>query len=123
MKNTKSRQLIFEFLTKQNEPVSANKIFVSLKKHEITLSTIYRTLSTFLNKNIIEKMEDKNGVGLYSVHKDSHSHYLECTGCHKRLKIDYCPYNEVKQKIKNKNGFDLSDNQILYGLCNECNKK
>ena len=123
MKNTKSRQTIYDFLAKSNEPVSSNDIILKLNKKVITLSTIYRTLSTFVNQKIINKMETKEGVGLYSVHKDSHSHFLECTGCHKRVKLDFCPYTKVKQEIKNTNGFELSDDQILYGLWNECNKK
>ena len=123
MKNTKSRQTILDFISKQNEPVSANQIFENLKQNNITLSTVYRTVSTFVDAKIINKMETKDGVGLYSVHKDSHSHYLECTGCHKRARLDFCPYTKVKQEIKKQNGFEISDDQILYGLCNECNKK
>lgn len=123
MKNTKPRQTIYEFLTKQKMPVSAIQIYEELKNKSITLSTIYRTLATFEQNKIIEKMENKNGVGLYYVHKNSHTHYLECTDCHKRLKLDFCPYNSIKKELKEKNGFEISDNQILYGLCKQCSKK
>lgn len=123
MKNTKSRQLILNYLEKSSEPQSANQIFLKLNKKGLTLSTIYRTLSTFVDAKIINKMEAKDGVALYSVHKDSHSHFLECTGCHKRVKLDFCPYHELKEQLKTNNGFELSDDQILYGLCNDCNKK
>lgn len=123
MKNTKTRQIVYNYITQCTEPVSANIIFCALKRQGITLSTIYRTLSTFVDNNIISKMEDTNGVALYYIQHDLHSHFLECTGCHKRVKIDFCPYHEIKEQIEKQSGFVLSDDHILYGVCNDCNKK
>ena len=123
MKNTKSRHDVYNHLAQCTEPVSANMIFEAVKNQGITLSTVYRTLATFVENNIINKMENNEGVALYYLHQDSHSHFLECTGCHKRVKIDYCPYHEIKEQIEKQSGFVLSDDHILYGVCDDCNKK
>jgi Fur family transcriptional regulator, ferric uptake regulator len=122
-KNTKTRNLVLNKLSNSSLPISAYDIYNSLIENKITLSTIYRTLQTFLENEIIDKMEDEKGVSLYYIPKDEHSHYLECKSCHKRVKIDICPYDDFKKKIKDTNGFTLSDeNIVLYGLCDKCNK-
>ena len=55
LKKTKTRELVQKLLTNHTSPLSANEIYEQLKDEKITLSSIYRTLETFTNKNIIIK--------------------------------------------------------------------
>ncbi len=124
LKNTKSRNLILNFLKQQDVPVTANDIFQNLIDEKITLSTIYRTLEKFTNQKIIKKEVDKNGTALFFLPQNQHCHILECKKCHNQIKLKYCPYENINKKIKHDTNFQVDEeNIVIYGICNSCNKK
>lgn len=121
LKNTKTREQITQLLENSNTPLSANEIFEKLKDNKITLSSIYRTLDTFYKHNIITKETTTDGVSVYSILKENHSHFLECKNCHAKIKLDYCPYHKINAQIKSKHHFIVDEhNVVIYGLCNNC---
>jgi len=123
LKKTKTRELVRELLENSEQPLSANEIFEQLKNKDITLSSIYRTLDTFFNNNIVIKNITTDGISKYAIHKDSHHHYLECKKCHKSTTLDYCPYTNANKKIKTTNDFLVDEhNLVIYGICKDCNK-
>lgn len=122
LKNTKTRELIKELLNSSNTPLSASDIFDNLKNQRVTLSSVYRTLDTFYKNNIISKELTSDGVSLYSILKEEHSHFLECKNCHKVIELNYCPYHKVNAQIKAKHRFEVDEhNVVIYGLCSKCN--
>lgn len=125
MKNTKSRKAILELLQKCPAPLSADSIFAALKDQGITLSTVYRSLQTFEAEGLVKKeLSPHSKEALYSVKEEEHGHTLECVRCHKKIPLDYCPFEEVNEEIKKKTGFTLEEeNSILYGVCAECAEK
>ena len=124
LKRTKTREKVKEILENSNIPMSAADIYEKLKDDGITLSSIYRTLDTFTSEDIVVKDIDNNGTAMYSMHKENHCHYLECKTCHNKIKLDYCPYHNVNKRIKNKTKFEVDEqNVILYGTCENCQKK
>ena len=124
LKNTKSRSEILGLLKKENTPLTANEIFEKLMIKKITLSTIYRTLETFTQKGIIKKEIQQSGTAVYFLLPQEHCHILECKKCHNTIKLKYCPYDRVNNKIKKETDFQVDeDNVVIYGLCKDCNKK
>lgn len=121
LKNTKTRELIKALLDSSNSPLSAYDIFDALKSQGVTLSSIYRTLDTFYKNSIISKEITTDGVSLYSIPKEEHSHFLECKNCHKVIELNYCPYHKVNAQIKAKHHFVVDEhNVVIYGLCPDC---
>ena len=121
LKKTKTRELVQKLLTNNTSPLSANEIYEQLKDEKITLSSIYRTLETFTNKNIIIKDINNQGIATYSIKKEEHCHFLECKNCHNKIKLDYCPYHKVNKQIKDKTSFVVDEhNVVIYGTCNKC---
>ena len=53
LKKTKTRELVKDLLSQSHEPLSASDIYNKLQSENITLSSIYRTLDTFYNHNIL----------------------------------------------------------------------
>ena len=124
LKSTKSRNEILSFLQKQNSPVTANLIFEKLMNKKITLSTIYRTLETFSKNGIVKKEIMQNGTAVYFLVPQEHLHILECKKCHNTIKLKYCPYDTANSKIKKETNFQVDEeNVVIYGLCQNCNKK
>ena len=124
MKKTRTRESIIKLLKNSNSPMSANDIYEILKPNKITLSSIYRTLDIFYKENIIIKDLTNRGTAIYTLHKDTHNHYLECRSCHKKIKLEYCPYHKINSTIKKEFNFIVDEkNLVIYGLCDECIKK
>lgn len=113
-KLTKPRQLILDYLKKNDHPISASNIYKHLKKN-IDKATVYRILEVFEKLGIVfREIRDKGS--LYYLSGQQHHHiicqkcgYSECIPCHHEF-----------GKIKNfKN---IKHQLVLSGLCNKCSK-
>ena len=87
--------------------------------------TIYRTLSTFLEKGILHKVLDDTGVMKYALCSDEcapghhhHDHiHFKCTNCGKTLCIEQArlPRFELPK------GFATTEvNVLMQGTCPDC---
>ncbi len=124
LKSTKSRNEILKLLKAQSLPITANDIFEKLMHKKITLSTVYRTLEAFSKNGIVKKEIMKNGTAVYFLVPQEHLHILECKKCHNTIKLKYCPYDKANSKIKKETNFQVDEeNVVIYGLCQNCNKK
>lgn len=99
-----------------------NKESVTIKEieelnKEIDPSTIYRTLSLFIDNNIIDKRIEDNQI-VYEI-KQKHKHYINCIKCHKKEELTNCPFDE-----KSMNGYMIVEHQVnIKGICKDCQKK
>jgi len=124
IKSTKSRKLICEIVENAKEPLTAEDIYKKVMDEGINLSTVYRTLTSLTELNIINKEIDKEGKALYIIIKKDHKHVLVCTKCGKKIYLDDCPYSAINKEIEEKTGFKVEAHSIeIYGLCNDCKKK
>lgn len=89
--------------------------------------TIYRTLKTFLETDLIHKVLDNSGATKYALcahgHEGSHSHdhehvHFKCESCGRTICID-----EVSlPKIKLPEGYVNKEvNLLVTGICSQCN--
>ena len=123
LKNTKTRKLVMETLSSSSTPMTASELFECLQDKSITLSSIYRTLEIFCKEKLIIKDTDNKGVAIYTI-LEEHCHYLECNNCHKKIKLDYCPYHKINNKINKEYNFTVDEhNVVIYGTCENCMKK
>lgn len=127
MKQTKARTKVLEiFHQNPDRYFSAQEIYKLLIEENINLSTIYRTLTAFEKENLLLKQISPNKEAIYTLSGEEHGHVLECVKCHKKIRLNYCPFEEVNSEIYEKTGFSIEDeNHVLYGTCNDCkiNKK
>lgn len=125
LRTTESRKLVLEVLEKKQEPMTADEIFLQVKQqHGLNFSTVYRILSALTEKNITLKCVGGNGIAYYQLNNHSHSHYLVCSECHKRIPIEGCPLNEISDKLVEKTGFHITGHNLEFiGECPECIEK
>lgn len=120
LKMTKQRTRIFEFLKKQNSPVSVEDIFLEESKH-LNVSTIYRSLDAFYEHNLVNKYQ-LNNTTYYTLKTKSHKHYLVCEKCRQMIEIDCFIHNQLKT-IANERNFEISRHELtVYGLCDKCQR-
>lgn len=129
---TKSRKMILEFLeSKRYTTVSVNDIidFLKTRDEEVNPTTVYR----YLNKLTVEKkvLKFSEGAGKQAVYQivehphncDGHIH-IQCTKCGKLLHLDCDFMEDFRKHLEQNHSFSLEcEKSLLYGICNECNKK
>lgn len=125
LKNTKQREAILRFMEKSRDPVSAEDIFVLLKPSfaQLALSTVYRNLERFTSAGILQKINFEDGIIRYAL-AEGHDHYLICTGCSKKIKLDDCPLSPLELRLAKATGFEIERHSLtIYGKCPDCQKK
>lgn len=122
-KNTKQRGAIMEILKNSAEPVSAEEIFAALTGEypNLALSTVYRNLERFAENGLISRDVFNDGVVRYSLAEEHHGHYLVCTQCSNKIKIDDCPLMRLEQGLERDTGYEIEGHTLtIYGKCPEC---
>ncbi|ABN51782.1 MAG TPA: transcriptional repressor [Hungateiclostridium thermocellum] len=125
-KNTKSRKAVIEVLENAENPLSAEDIFLCIKKQgsSVNLSTVYRTLDLMESKSVVNKIVMMDGKARYELTVDGHRHHLVCTNCHKSVPIDFCPLENMEKDIGMRSDFDITGHKIeIYGICPNCKKE
>jgi len=124
LKNTKHRNEILDLISKSEKPMTADDIYINLKKHNVSIniSTVYRILDTLVSKNIIIKSNiTGDSKALYELNRQEHKHHLICSGCRKMFTVDECPLEDYEKSLSNKLDFDITGHKLeIFGYCKEC---
>lgn len=120
---TAMRQLIYEFLVKQDSAVSLTEVETALSPSDRT--TLYRTLQAFEKHGLVHRIDDGSGVAKYALcpndcnpnhHHDLHLHF-RCKYCHKTV----CLTDRKIPPINLPPGFQADDmDLVVKGVCDEC---
>lgn len=125
LKWTKQRKAVYEILRQASEPMTAAGIYHLAQEaasgEEYALSTIYRILTAFEEKGLVEKevfLED--GTAVYTLSRGEHTHYAVCLECHRRIPLQHCPFAHM-QLEKDTDEFTITNHKLeLYGYCKDC---
>ena len=123
LKNTKQRYFILSIIELSKEPVTAEEIHKILQNDnkDINLSTVYRTLSTLSDKNVLLKILKTDGTAAYQLNDSFHNHYITCYICHNTVLIDKCPIKDLSERISNDTGYVVTGHSLqLTGICPKC---
>ncbi len=124
LKVTKQREEILSILINANCELTADDIYLSLKKEgfEFGFSTVYRTLSLLQKHKILEKTDfPDSDKQYYSMVSNNHQHKLICIRCKRCVRIDGCPVEKFTTDACEKSGFTLTGHSFeIFGICPEC---
>lgn len=125
VKKTKQRDAVLKILENGEAPLSAADIYARIGKEgqPVWLSTIYRILELFTEKNLVTKTSvPGSDMAFYELNSHSHRHYAICVDCHKIVPIGGCPMNDFKPKLQS--GFRVLGHRVeMYGYCKDCDKR
>jgi Fur family ferric uptake transcriptional regulator len=103
------------------EPLSAASLSRLLVGTRIHRATIFRTLALLEKKNIIRRVDFKEGEYRYELGTLPHHHHCICKSCGAIESIDICTISETKKQIKKRIGFQVIDHAFtLFGICKKC---
>ncbi|MBL3654639.1 Fur family transcriptional regulator [Fulvivirga sediminis] len=124
LKSTPCRSEVLQLLVNNEHALSNSDI-----ENQIDVShdrvTVYRTLKSFLDKGIIHKVLDDEGVTKYAVchecSKEEHHHehvHFKCDNCG----LTQCMDNIQIPQVKLPSGFTAKEkNLLIQGICDQCN--
>lgn len=82
-------------------------------------STLFRALSLFEKKDLLQTVDDGSGQQKYCLHRNQHVH-LSCTVCGKTV----CLEHETIPAVEVPEGFQVRHiTYILQGVCKACSRK
>ena len=121
---TSHRKVILEFFLMGNAVLSHADIEKQLDE-EIDRVTIYRTLNVFVEKGVLHKISDYDGITKYALcrddcdenrHQDNHAHF-KCVSCEEIV----CLENTTIPDIKLPDKYVIQEtNLFISGVCNQC---
>lgn len=135
LKITDCRVQMLELFMQERKMITHSEIEKSLSvKHDRV--TVYRTLNSFIDKNIIHKIASTDPVGKYAlctvedhcndchqhnehVHNNEHIHFV-CDVC----KATTCIDSDISKLISLPKGYALNHKNITFsGICDKCGKE
>ena len=120
IKSTKQREEIYDLVKLKPSTI---KELLSKKSMNIDASTLYRIINLFIEKEIFLKYVNKDGQVYYMIN-EGHVHYINCIKCNERIKIDFCPIDEISKNIYEQSGYTLLSHNIVFdGICKNCQEK
>ena len=122
---THQRLEIFRELSATNDHPSAEELHKRLLKTfpMISLDTVYRTLSVFVQHGLIHKVETAESQGRFEVRKTLH-HHLICRNCKEIIDFKWTSFDAAP--LPNELtawGRIESRNAVVYGICRECEER
>ena len=105
-----------------NYPLSAKEIHNNLKKKDVDLVTVYRTLDLLTSLKLLSKTTLDQNTAKYEISNiNRHHHHLICEGCGKVKDIkmeDELFFKSIMKKHK----FNISSHNLeFWGKCSTCN--
>lgn len=127
IKNTQQRSYVYEVLRSASQAMTAEEIYLTLTSRDtvIHLSTIYRILEMFVEKELALKTNLSNSKKtVFEINRMEHKHYLICTGCHKNVEIHQCPLEALENSLEKETNYKIVGHKLdVYGYCPDCQEK
>lgn len=117
-RSTPQREIILQtFLNlPEGEHLSAEELHEHLQKarHNISLSTIYRTVKLMANMGILRELELKEGHKHYEINQPGprHHHHLVCVKTNEVIEFKDNKILGIVQKVAEKYGYKVLDCQL-----------
>jgi Fur family ferric uptake transcriptional regulator len=117
---------IFQNLT-PGKHLSAEDLYELLEEegHNISLSTIYRTVKLMSRMGILRELELAEGHKHYEINQPypHHHHHLICIRCNQTIEFKNDSILKIGSKFAKKEGYHLLDCQMsIHAICPACQR-
>ncbi len=122
---TPQRVAIYEELVKSEDHPCSEDIFDRVRKvfADISLDTVYRTLSTFAEMGLVHIVEGYGEVKRYDPDTSPH-HHFRCLECNNIIDFRNESYDNLKIPMQFQENFNVMNIKVvLEGKCGRCVKK
>ena len=121
---TRQRQEIVKAFLAQQEHVSAEELYLQVKKiaPEIGYTTVYRTLKLLAEADLAHARNFRDGFSRFEpAHLIEHHDHLICRKCGGITEFINEYIETMQEKVAREHGFKITDHTLdIYGLCRNC---
>ena len=122
---TKARTAVCSILENSGHfHLTAEEIFKRVKtksKVKIDRATVYRTLDSLEELNLITHAHRPHDSGYYFINKDNLNTHIVCKSCNKIVDLSKKSQKTILRNIQNETGFKSIDSSyIIRGFCKNC---
>lgn len=124
-RQTPQKKIILHLIQNSRLPLTAEQVFEQARRQfpSLALTTVYRNLEAFAAEGLVHASVYDDGVKRYEL-AEHHRHYMTCVECKKSVEIPECPFEELKDKLAQETGFDISGHSMeFFGTCPECRRR
>ena len=122
---TPQRAVIYEELLESKDHPCVENVFDRVKNAlpNISLDTVYRTLSIFAEMGVVNVVEGYGESKRYDPDVNTH-HHFRCRNCNKIVDFSNKGYDNLKIPREFRRKFNVTNVKvILEGICERCAKK
>lgn len=122
LKATASRIAILAIFGERCAPVTAEEVFLLLKRQKVNQVTVYRTFETFLRKKLIKRVDLRKDAVCYEL-ADDHHHHIVCTSCGILEEFVLCNIDKVSREVlkKSRKFRNIQEHSLeFFGICQSC---
>ncbi len=119
---TYQRMIIYKYLMQSKEHPTAEDIYRRVKEEypSISLATVYKTLETLAEHEVITKVTALHDLARYDADTSPH-HHLVCTHCRRVMDIYDEELNQLPINLDNIKDFKVQRYRIEFeGICAAC---
>lgn len=128
LNRTKGKIQILQEISKSEKPLSVTEIH-SRMKESCDVSTIFRTLTQFKEKNLVQEVNLDEGFVRYEMASGGdhdhhhHHHHVRCRICGDIKNIEKCDLGPFEKAIAKLGFKDMEHRLEFTGICSKCSKK
>jgi Fur family ferric uptake transcriptional regulator len=123
LRSTRQRAAVAALLAEIDDFRSAQEIYDQLRQRGegIGLTTVYRTLQSLADADVIDVLRTDSGEALYRRCSDHHHHHLVCRVCGFTVEVEGPAVERWAEAIASNNGFsDIEHTVEIVGTCSSC---
>ncbi len=121
-RRTMSRQAVIQVIVDCHGHISADDIATRVQEDfpSMDVSTVYRTLETLRELDIVDRVYFADGSTVYHL-RDHQHHHLCCEKCGSVQELPVSLMESVEKDLLEEFGFELHQRPLgLFGLCKAC---
>ncbi len=123
---TVQRSKILAAVRHSDGHASADQIFERVRTEDphagISLSTVYRTLGTLRQMQLVSELDSVSGTATYErADSESSHHHLVCRECGEATEVELPALGRIEVEIEERTGFEPDIRHLgISGLCAAC---
>ncbi len=125
-RQSRQRNRLLELLRSTDTHPTADWLYRQLKDEFPTLSlgTVYRNLSTFLERGLITKIHFGSTFDRFEANTQPHYHLI-CESCGKIIDFEMpTTYDQLNKEAKQLTAFTIRHHKLeFFGICQQCKAK
>lgn len=123
-RTTIQKELVFDAVRQLHNHPTADEVYEMLHSTHPNISkgTVYRNLNRLAAEGKIRKLEIPDGPDRFD-HICTNHYHIHCCKCGRAFDVDMEEVSGLIDKVKDKQGFDFLDYDIIFkGICPDCQK-